>query len=139
MNLKYTANTEENKALRRQLLKAYLGKAVHIEIDRPIGFVHKKEKYTLTYPINYGFVPKVIGGDGEELDVYLLGVAEPVKEYTGVVIAARPAVKTTVRTNWSWRRTACALRQKRSKNRSISKKNTIRPPFCLQKKRKNNE
>ncbi|MGI6195696.1 MAG: inorganic diphosphatase [Eubacteriales bacterium] len=88
MNLSYTAYTEENKALRRQLLKAYLGKAVHIEIDRPIGFVHKKEKYTLTYPINYGFVPKVIGGDGEELDVYLLGVAEPVKEYTGVVIAA---------------------------------------------------
>ena len=41
--------------LRKALVKSYLGKKVHIEIDRPVGYVHKKEKYSLTYPINYGF------------------------------------------------------------------------------------
>ena len=71
---------------RTALVKSYLGKTVKIKIDRPLGYVHEKEKYTLTYPINYGYIPGVIGGDGEELDVYLLGVNEPVEEYTAKVI-----------------------------------------------------
>lgn len=48
--------------------------------------MHKKEKYSLTYPINYGYIPGVLGGDGEELDVYLLGVDKPVTEYTCKII-----------------------------------------------------
>lgn len=72
--------------LRKALVKSYLGKMVDIKIDRPIGFVHKKEKYNLTYPINYGYIPDVLGGDGEELDVYLLGVDKPVNEYHARVI-----------------------------------------------------
>ena len=71
---------------RKALVKSYLGKTVNIKIDRPIGYVHKKENYSLTYPINYGYLPGVIGGDGEELDVYLLGVNEPVTEYTAKII-----------------------------------------------------
>ncbi len=71
---------------RKALVKSYLGKMVNIKIDRPIGYVHKKENYSLTYPINYGYLPGVIGGDGEELDVYLLGVNEPVTEYTAKII-----------------------------------------------------
>ena len=71
---------------RKALVKFYLGKTVRIAIDRPIGYVHKKENYSLTYPINYGYIPNVIGGDGEELDVYLLGVDKPVTEYTGKII-----------------------------------------------------
>lgn len=55
-------------------------------MDRPLGYVHEKEKYTLTYPINYGFIPGIIGGDGEELDVYLLGVDESVSKYTAKII-----------------------------------------------------
>ena len=70
----------------KNLVKSYLGKTVTIKIDRPIGYVHSKENYSLTYPINYGYIPEVIGGDGEELDVYLLGVNEPVSEYTAKVI-----------------------------------------------------
>lgn len=66
--------------LRKALVKSYLGKTVHIEIDRPVGYIHKKEKYSLIYPINYGFIPDILGGDGEELDVYLMGVSEPIKE-----------------------------------------------------------
>lgn len=71
---------------RKALVKSYLGKTVDIKIDRPIGYVHNKEKYSLTYPINYGYIPGVLGGDGEELDVYLLGVDNPVTEYTGKII-----------------------------------------------------
>ena len=72
---------------RKEQVKSYLGKKVFIGIDRPIGYVHKKEKYSLTYPINYGYIPDVFGGDGEELDVYLLGVDKPVTEYECEIIA----------------------------------------------------
>lgn len=72
--------------LRKALAYSYLGKTVTVKIDRPIGYVHKKDKYALTYPVNYGYIPGVTGGDGEELDVYLLGVDTPVKEYTAQII-----------------------------------------------------
>ena len=71
-------NAEERKAL----VKSYLGTVVDIEIDRPIGYVHKKKNYDLVYPINYGYIPGVLGGDDEELDVYLMGVDKPVEAYT---------------------------------------------------------
>ena len=67
-------------------LKPYLGKTVTIGIDRPMGYVHVKGEKTLIYPINYGYVPDVLGGDGEELDVFLLGVDHPVESYTGRII-----------------------------------------------------
>ncbi|MBE6554115.1 MAG: inorganic pyrophosphatase [Ruminococcaceae bacterium] len=76
-----------NQKERRALVEGYLGKTVQIGIDRPIGFVHeKKDGTSLTYPINYGYIPGVLGGDGEELDVYLLGVTSPVESYTARVI-----------------------------------------------------
>lgn len=63
----------------------YLGKIVKIKIDRPLNSKHPK--YDLIYPINYGYVPNTISGDGEELDAYLLGIDEPVDEYEGECIA----------------------------------------------------
>ena len=72
---------------RKAQVRSFLGNTVVIGIDRPIGYVHKKENYALTYPINYGYIPNVFGGDGEELDVYLLGVNEPVKKYECEIIA----------------------------------------------------
>lgn len=72
--------------LRKALVNSYLGKTVDIKIDRPVGYIHKKTGYSLTYPINYGYIPNVIGGDGEELDVYLLGETEPVSEYRAKII-----------------------------------------------------
>ena len=71
---------------RHALVESYLGKEVTVGIDRPIGYVHHKGEKTLIYPINYGFIPDVLGGDGEELDVFLLGVDEPVESYTGRII-----------------------------------------------------
>lgn len=67
-------------------LRPYLGQVVDIEIDRPVGYVHRKGDKTLVYPINYGYIPDVLGGDGEELDVFLLGVNEPVKTYRGRIV-----------------------------------------------------
>ena len=63
----------------------YLGKKVTIKIDRPMGSKHPKHDFI--YPVNYGFVPETMALDGEELDAYLLGVFEPVEEYTGKCIA----------------------------------------------------
>ncbi len=77
---------EEYKA-RKELVRYYLGKDIHIETDRPIGYTHTKNGHTFTYPINYGYIPGVLGGDHEELDVYLLGVDTPVAEYDCRVIA----------------------------------------------------
>ena len=45
---------------RKTQVKSFLGKTVEIIIDRPLGYVHKKDKYTLHYPINYGYIPGVI-------------------------------------------------------------------------------
>lgn len=81
-----TKNDNPKFLKRKKLVRSYLGKIVEIHMDRPLGYVHKKEKYTLTYPINYGYLPGVISGDGEELDVYLLGVNEPVSTYTAKII-----------------------------------------------------
>ena len=67
-------------------LRPYLGQTVTISIDRPIGYIHHKGEKTLVYPINYGYIPGVLGGDGEELDVFLVGVDHPVTTYTGRII-----------------------------------------------------
>lgn len=74
------------KCLRGDSLRQFLGQTVTIEIDRPIGYVHHKEKYDLVYPINYGYIPGLYGGDGEELDVYLLGVDQAVQTYECEII-----------------------------------------------------
>lgn len=71
---------------RHAQVEGYLGKEVYIEIDRPIGYVHHKGEKTLVYPINYGYIPGVLGGDGEELDVFLVGVDTPVQSYTGHIV-----------------------------------------------------
>ena len=63
----------------------YLGKILKIKIDRQFGSKHPKHGFI--YPVNYGFVPNTVSGDGEELDAYLLGVFEPVDEYEGECIA----------------------------------------------------
>lgn len=82
---------EEQFLTRQQrdaLIWNWTGKAVDVEVDRPIGHVHTTKGITLHYSINYGFLPGVMGGDGEEQDVYILGVSEPVKQFRGRIIAA---------------------------------------------------
>lgn len=63
-----------------------IGNTVQVIVDRPLGSYHPKHK-DICYPVNYGYVPGVIAPDGEEQDAYILGVNEPVREFTGKVIA----------------------------------------------------
>ena len=66
--------------------KDFLGKKVKVVMDRPMGSKHPK--WNFIYPINYGYVPNTISGDGEELDAYIVGIFEPLEEYEGKCIAA---------------------------------------------------
>ena len=63
-----------------------IGKIVKVIVDRPLGSYHPKHK-DLYYPVNYGYIEGIIAPDGEEQDVYILGVNEPVSEFTGKIIA----------------------------------------------------
>ena len=65
--------------------KKYLNKEIKVVIDREMGSKHPKHEFI--YPVNYGYIPNTISGDGEELDAYVLGVHEPIKTFNGVVIA----------------------------------------------------
>ena len=63
----------------------YLEKEITCQIDRPLGSEHPNGG--LFYPINYGFIPDTVSGDGEEIDCYILGIYEPVQIFTGKCIA----------------------------------------------------
>ena len=67
------------------LPKNYLGQQVSVKIDRPLGSKHPE--WGFVYPVNYGFVPNHIVSDGEALDAYVLGVFEPISDFSGVCIA----------------------------------------------------
>lgn len=75
-------------AQRDSLIRSLLGRTVEVRIDRPIGYVHVTNGVTLRYTVNYGFLPGVQAGDGDEQDVYILGVDEPLTQFRGTVIAA---------------------------------------------------
>lgn len=62
----------------------YLNKIVEVVIDRPMGSKHPKHNFI--YPVNYGYIPNTISGDGEELDCYVLGVFEPLETFSGKCI-----------------------------------------------------
>jgi inorganic pyrophosphatase len=63
----------------------YLGKTLDVIIDRPLGSKHPKHGFI--YPVNYGYIPNTISGDGEELDCYILGIYDPLKTFNGKCIA----------------------------------------------------
>ena len=63
-----------------------IGQVVSGKIDRPKGSCHPRHK-EMIYPINYGYVTGIKGGDGAEQDIYLFGENSAVAEYTGKVIA----------------------------------------------------
>ena len=67
------------------LNSSILGKEVKVTVDRPKGSFHPKHR-NLYYPINYGYIEGIIAPDGEEQDVYILGVDHPVEEFRGRII-----------------------------------------------------
>ena len=69
---------------RDHIIQELLGKTVHVIVDRPIGYRHGD----ILYPVNYGYIPGILAGDGEEQDAYILGVSEPLSEFDGRVVGA---------------------------------------------------
>ena len=65
--------------------RTFIGKTVDVTIDRPLNSRHPEAGFI--YPVNYGFLPNVPAPDGEDLDVYILGVFEPLESFTGRCIA----------------------------------------------------
>lgn len=63
-----------------------IGSMVTVTVDCPLGSVHPAHP-DLLYPVNYGYIEGAAAPDGEEQDVYILGVAEPVETFTGRVLA----------------------------------------------------
>lgn len=63
----------------------YIGKKVDVVMDRPLGTKH--HKFDMVYEVNYGYIPNTKAPDGEEIDVYVLGVDVPVNKFIGVCIA----------------------------------------------------
>jgi len=63
----------------------FLGQMVGVKIDRPLGSKHPK--HNIYYGVNYGYVPGEIAPDGEDLDAYILGVFEPLTEFSGHCVA----------------------------------------------------
>jgi len=64
----------------------FLNKEVLVKIDRPLGSKHPKND-TFIYEQNYGYIEGVMAPDGEDLDVYVLGITKPIQEFTGTCIA----------------------------------------------------
>ena len=63
-----------------------IGKTVKVKVDRSLGSSHPDYPEHI-YLINYGYVEGIIAPDGEEQDVYILGVDKAVDEYEGELIA----------------------------------------------------
>ena len=63
-----------------------IGRLVTVTVDRPLGSYHPNHN-DMYYPINYGYVEGIIVPDGEEQDVYILGVDEAIDKFTGKIIA----------------------------------------------------
>lgn len=63
-----------------------ISSVVDVKIDRPLGSTHPKHS-DIIYPVNYGYVNNIFAKDGEEQDVYVLGIDKPVEKMVGKVVA----------------------------------------------------
>lgn len=66
-------------------MESYLGKKVDVIIDRKLGSNHPIHNFI--YTLNYGYIPNTVSGEGEEIDVYVIGEFEPLDKYSGYVVA----------------------------------------------------
>ena len=67
-------------------VRKFIGRNVEVFIDRPKGS-HHPEYNDMVYEVNYGYLPGTTGGDGEEIDIYILDEDMPVKTCKAKVIA----------------------------------------------------
>lgn len=57
-----------------------------VTIDRPMGSAHP-EYPAMVYPINYGYIEGITGGDGEPQDAYVIGIDTALDQFYGRLIA----------------------------------------------------
>lgn len=67
------------------LARPFLGRAVAVVMDRPLGSRHPRHGFG--YGVNYGFVPGTLAPDGAPLDAYVLAVAVPLARFKGICTA----------------------------------------------------
>lgn len=67
------------------MIKDFINKEVTVTMDRKLGDKHPK--YDWVYELNYGEIKGVMSGDGDYLDVYVIGPDKPLDEFTGKCIA----------------------------------------------------
>jgi inorganic pyrophosphatase len=67
-------------------VREWLGRRVHVVVDRPLGSRHPDDPQAV-YELNYGYVPGTIAGDGEPIDVYVIDSDQPLAECDAEVIA----------------------------------------------------
>lgn len=67
------------------LARPFLGRTVDLTFDRPYGSLHPRCGFR--YTVNYGYIPGTLAPDGQELDAYYLGPAEPLATARGRCIA----------------------------------------------------
>ncbi len=63
----------------------YLGKIISVIIDRPLGSRHPV--WGFEYLLNYGYIAGIPAPDGEDQDVYVMGIGEPIETFTGECVA----------------------------------------------------
>lgn len=66
-------------------LESLIGTQIRVLVDRPLGSSHPMHGFL--YPLNYGFLPGTVSGDGEAIDAYILGVDYAIRRFKGEVIA----------------------------------------------------
>ena len=79
---------DNNAKIKEISLNSPIGRSIYLKSinDNDICYYVNDKKIGI-YLLNYGYVPNTISDDGEELDAYLLGVFDQLKEYHGKVIA----------------------------------------------------
>jgi inorganic pyrophosphatase len=77
-----------------ELARPFLGKTITVMMDRPLGSKHPK--WGFVYEANYGFIAGRLAPDGMELDVYYIGVDEPLEQATVTVLLSFTALMTTM-------------------------------------------
>ena len=86
-NLEREEKRKSGEKIKLWLISIFSILTIYISMAHMIGLPDIPFLSMMIYPLNYGFIPNVFGGDGEELDVYLMGLNVPVKEYKAKVIA----------------------------------------------------
>lgn len=66
--------------------KNLIGKKFEVIIDRPLGSAHPKFA-DFFYPVNYGYIEGIKAGDGDDIDVFVLGANKPIEKAEVKIIA----------------------------------------------------